>query len=68
MKFIIEKKGEKFLVSNDTTGQVRGVHKTKEEASQQAVHLQKIHDKGIEMASAKMTPVKPGEGNGDVNI
>lgn len=61
MKFIVEKKGEKFLVSNDTTKQVRGVFIKKEDAMQQAVKLQKEHDKGIEMASAKMTPEKTGE-------
>ncbi len=62
MKFIVTQKGEKYLVSNDTTGMVRGIHKTKVDAEQQAKELQKVHKEGIQMASARMTP-KETEGN-----
>lgn len=66
MKFIVQKKGEKYLVSNDTTGVVRGVFKDKTEADAHAKHLQKEHKEGIEMASAKMVP-KETEDNNDEN-
>lgn len=56
MKFIVQQRGEKFLVSNDTTGVVRGVHKNKGEADLQAQQLQKVHDQGIASASARITP------------
>lgn len=66
MKFIIQQKAEKYIVSNDTTGVVRGIHKTKEEAAQQAAYLQKEHDKGIEMASGGKKPApKDSENNKD---
>lgn len=56
MKFEVQKKGEKFLVVNDTTGAVRGVHITKPEADAQAKTLQATHNKGMTMASARLTP------------
>lgn len=56
MKFGIEKKGERFLVFNETTGVVKGNHKTKGEAQVQANMLQKEHNAGIEMVSARLTP------------
>lgn len=67
MKFIVQKKGEKYLVSNDTTGVLRGVHKTKAEADHQAKELSRVHKQGIEMASARMTPKKETEDNNDEN-
>lgn len=55
MKFGVEQKGEKYLVVNEDTGYVKGVHRTKGEAEVQAEYLQKEHDKGIEQVSARMT-------------
>lgn len=61
MKFTVEKKGEKFLVVNGTTKSVRGVHKTPGDAKQHAKELQVQHDKGVQMASARLTPPKDME-------
>lgn len=41
MKFVVEKKGEKYLVVNDTTGQSKGVHSTEGQAKLQASDLNK---------------------------
>lgn len=57
--FKIEQKGENFIVSNSTTGVVRGVHKKKDEAQQQMRHLEKTHAEGISMVSAKITKPAP---------
>lgn len=59
MKFVVEKKGEGYIVFNDTTGYVKGVHKTEGEAKLQASALQKSHNDGIEMASASVGPKTP---------
>lgn len=56
MKFIVEKKGEKFLVVNDATGVVRGVHPKEGEAKLQAKQLQQTHNNTKEMVSARITP------------
>lgn len=59
MKFVVQKKGQNFIVSNDTTGYVRGVHKTEGEAKLQAQSLQQVHDEGIKMVSATVGPKQP---------
>ena len=61
MKFIVEKRGETFLVVNDTSKQVRGRHKTEGDAKVHASNLQRTHEQGIEMVSARMTDPKPTE-------
>lgn len=44
------------MVVNDTTGDVRGRHKTKGEADVHAQSLQKTHDVGIQSVSHRITP------------
>lgn len=61
MKFRVEQKGAQFLVVNDTTGYVKGRHRTKGEAEVQAQHLQQTHDQAVEHASARLTPPKMDE-------
>lgn len=56
MKFIIEQRGETYMVVNDTTGDVRGRHKTKGDAEIHAQSLQKTHDVGIQSVSHRITP------------
>lgn len=56
MKFGVEKKGERYLVVNQSTGQVKGNFKDEGEAKTVAASFQKEHDSGIEMASARITP------------
>lgn len=56
MTFKVEKKGERFLVVNESTGQVRGNFREEAEAKLAATKLKKDHDQGIEMASARLTP------------
>lgn len=63
MKFIVTKKGENFIVSNDTTGQNRGVFKNKKEADMRATQLNKTQASGVKMASAKMAPADNTEDN-----
>lgn len=58
MKFIIEKKGEKYLVVNDTTKDVRGVHKTPGEAKVHAKELQTKFNNGVTSVSSRITPPK----------
>lgn len=66
MKFIIEKKGEKYLVVNDTTKDVRGVHKTPGEAKVHAKELQQKFDNGVSSVSSRITPPKAvSEDNND---
>lgn len=61
MKFIVEQKGEKFLVVNDVTGVVRGHFKDKADAEAQAKSLQRTHDEGMSMATARITPAASTE-------
>lgn len=61
MKFNIEKKGEKYLVVNDTTKDVRGVHKTMDDAKSHQKELQAKHDAGVKQVSARITPPKQME-------
>lgn len=56
MKYIVEQKGTMFLVVNDTTGAVRGRFKNELDAKVQQKELQKQHDVGMDMASARITP------------
>lgn len=56
MKFIIEQRGETHMVVNDTTGEVRGRHKTKGDAEIHAQQLQKVHDQTIQSVSHRITP------------
>lgn len=56
MKFNVEKKGELFMVVNDTTGDVKGRFKTEGEAKLAARNLQREHTQGVEMVSARLTP------------
>lgn len=58
MKFGVEKKGQNFLVVNETTGDVRGRFKEEGEAKIFAGKLQAEHNDGIRMASAKVGPEK----------
>lgn len=58
MKFIVEKKGESFMVVNDTTKDVRGLHKTEGDAKVHAQQLQRTHNAGVEMASGRITEKK----------
>lgn len=54
MKFVVEKKGQTFLVVNQDTTYVKGRYKTEGEAKLHAEKLQKEHNDGIKMASAKL--------------
>lgn len=65
MKFAVEQKGQTFLVVNETVGDVRGRFKTKGEAEVYRDKLQKNHNQGIEMASARITPPVQTEEEGD---
>lgn len=59
MRFIIEKRGQNFLVVNDTTSYVRGVHKTEGEAKLHAKQLQTTHDEAVQSASASVGERQP---------
>jgi hypothetical protein len=61
MKFDVEKKGERFLVVNQSTGEVKGNFKDEAEAKTAASSFQKSHDQGVEMVSARITPAPSGE-------
>lgn len=61
MKFKVEKKGERFLVVNDTTGEVKGNFREEGEAKAHAQSVQQEHDKGVEMVSARITPPRSSE-------
>lgn len=65
MKFTVEQKGQTFLVVNESIGDVRGRFKTKGEAEVYRDRLQKNHNQGIEMASARITPPVQTEEEGD---
>lgn len=56
MKFVVEKKGEKFLVVNQDTGYVRGRFAKEGEAKLSAKHIQDLHDNEIRMSSVKVAP------------
>lgn len=57
--FKIEQKGENFIVSNSITGNVKGVHKKKEEAEAQVRQLDTVHTDAVSMVSARIT--KPAD-------
>jgi hypothetical protein len=56
MKFVVEQKGQMFLVVNETTGYVKGRFKEKGEAEKLSQRLQKEHNEGIEAVSHRITP------------
>jgi len=56
MNFKVEKKGERFLVFNESTGYVRGRFKTEGEAKIYRNRLQDEHNSAIEASSARISP------------
>lgn len=56
MNFKVEKKGERFLVFNESTGYVRGRFKTEGEAKLYQQKLQDEHNSAIEAASSRLSP------------
>lgn len=63
MKFAVEKKGQMFLVVNESTGDVRGRFKNEGEANVHRDRLQQQHNSGIEQVSGKTNTAAGGSGS-----
>lgn len=61
MSFKVEKKGERFMVVNESTGYVKGRFKTEGEAKIYRDRIQKDHDTALDQVSSRLTPPSADE-------